>query len=69
MSTIARTAGFALALAAPALVALGVATAHADTSVANAGPSVSSHQTFPNQHNMPQLGSATHHHHQHNHAK
>ncbi len=70
MSTIARriAAGFALA-AAPALIALGAATAHADSAVANTGPSVSSHQAFPNQHNMPQPGSMTHHHHQHNHAK
>ncbi|KHO22948.1 hypothetical protein [Mycolicibacterium setense] len=70
MTTIARriAAGFTLA-AAPALIALGAATAHADASVANNGPSVSSHQAFPNQHNMPQPGSATHHHHQRNHAK
>ncbi|WP_029110561.1 hypothetical protein [Mycobacterium sp. URHD0025] len=71
MSTLTRriAAGFTLA-AAPALIALGAATAHADASVANAGPSVSSHhQAFPNQHNMPQPGSRIHHHHQHNHAK
>ncbi|MGW4099128.1 MULTISPECIES: hypothetical protein [unclassified Mycobacterium] len=70
MSTITRriAAGFALA-AAPALIALGAATAHADASVANTGPSVSSHKAFPNQHNMPQPGSSIHHHHQNNHAK
>ncbi|WP_066901668.1 hypothetical protein [Mycolicibacterium houstonense] len=69
MTVIARTAGFALALAAPALVAVGVATAHADTSVASTGPSASTHQVFPNQHNVPVPGSSTHHHHQNNHAK
>ncbi|MUL81574.1 MULTISPECIES: hypothetical protein [unclassified Mycolicibacterium] len=70
MSTIARriAAGFALA-AAPVLIALGAATAHADSANLNAGPSVSSHQAFSNQHNMPQPGSSTHHHHQNNHAK
>ncbi|MCG7607996.1 MULTISPECIES: hypothetical protein [Mycobacterium] len=70
MSTITRriAAGFTLA-AAPALIALGAATAHADASTANSGPSVSAHQAFPHQHNFPQPGSATHHHHQRNHAK
>lgn len=70
MSTITRAFGFAFAaIAAPALIALGAATAHADASVASTGPSVSAHQAFPHQHNFPQPGSATHHHHQRNHAK
>lgn len=70
MSTITRriAAGFTLA-AAPALIALGAATAHADSATMNAGPSASAHQAFPHQHNMPQPGSSTHHHHQRNHAK
>ncbi|AIY48241.1 hypothetical protein B7435_02030 [Mycolicibacterium peregrinum] len=70
MSTITRriAAGFTLA-AAPALIALGAATSHADSATLNAGPSVSAHQAFPHQHNMPQPGSSTHHHHQRNHAK
>ena len=53
-------------LAAPALIALGTATmSHADTTVANHGPSIS-HPAFPNQHNFPQPGTAIHHHHQNN---
>ncbi|MBU9766608.1 hypothetical protein FR943_22545 [Mycobacterium sp. TNTM28] len=70
MDTIARriAAGFVLA-AAPALIALGAATAHAEPSAADAGPSVGAHQAFPHQHNFPQPGSATHHRHQRNHAK
>ncbi|MDH6199067.1 heme A synthase [Mycobacterium frederiksbergense] len=69
MSTIARriAAGFALA-AAPALIALGAATAHADGSTLNTGPSVGSHHAFPHQTNAPQPGSSVHHHHQNNHA-
>jgi hypothetical protein len=70
MTTIARAFGFALAFtAAPALIALGAATAHADSASVNAGPSASSHQAFPHQHNMPQPGTSVHHHHQNNHAK
>ena len=64
-------AGFAL-VAAPALIALGAATAsHADTAVANNGPSLSApaqHSAFPNQDNMPQPGTVEHHHHQTHHA-
>jgi hypothetical protein len=59
-------AGFALA-AAPAVIFLGAASAHADTSEANHGPSVSHHEAFPHQDNAPQPGSSVHHHHQHNH--
>ncbi|MGV9800956.1 hypothetical protein ACWDTP_23200 [Mycobacterium sp. NPDC003449] len=70
MTTIARriAAGFVLA-AAPAVIFLGAASAHADSAVANNGPSVSHHEAFPNQHNFPQPGTSVHHHHQHNHAK
>jgi hypothetical protein len=51
-------------LAAPALIALGTATAsHADTATANAGSSIS-HPAFPQQNNSPQPGTAIHHHHQ-----
>ena len=60
-------AGFALA-AAPAVIFLGAASAHADASVANHGPSVS-HPAFPHQHNTPKPGTSVHHHHQHHHAK
>ncbi len=67
MNAITRriAAGTAL-LAAPALIALGAATmSHADTSIANNGPSIS-HPAFPHQHNFPQPGTAIHHHHQNN---
>lgn len=69
-TTIARriTAGFALA-AAPVVIFLGAASAHAETSVVNAGPSVT-HEVFPQQqHDCPQPGATVHHHHQNNHAK
>jgi hypothetical protein len=61
-----RMAAAAALLAAPALIALGTATmSHADTSVTNASSSIS-HPAFPNQHNIPQPGTAIHHHHQNN---
>jgi hypothetical protein len=60
-------AGFVLA-AAPAIIFLGAASARADASAVNTGPSVSHHETFPGQHNFPQPGTAVHHHHQNNHA-
>ena len=68
MNIITRPVRFgaaALALAAaPALIALGAATAsQAQTSVTTTGPSIS-HQTFPHQDNFPQPGTAVHHHHQ-----
>ncbi|WP_019972487.1 hypothetical protein [Mycobacterium sp. 141] len=59
-------AGFALA-AAPAVIFLGAASAHADAATANHGPSVSHHEAFPHQHNLPKPGTSVHHHHQHNH--
>ena len=60
-----RLAAAAALAAAPALIALGAATAsQAQTSVTNTGPSVSSHQAFPHQDNFPQPGTAIHHHHQ-----
>ena len=70
MNTIARRLAAVAALAAaPALIALGAATAsQAQTTVTNTGPSVS-HQAFPQQHNFPQPGSQVHHHHQWNHSK
>lgn len=72
MNVIARriAAGVTLA-AAPALIALGVASAsQAETTATHTGPSVSStHQAFPHQDNIPQPGSRVHHHHQWNHAK
>jgi len=61
-------AGFAVA-AAPAIIALGAATAsQAQTSAVNTGPSVSHHEAFPGQQNFPQPGTAVHHHHQNNRA-
>ena len=65
MATIARRiAATAALLAAPALIALGTATAgHADTQVVNNGPSIS-HPAFPHQTNTPQPGTSIHHHHQ-----
>jgi hypothetical protein len=63
-----RIAATAALLAAPALIALGTATAsHADTSLRVNGPSIShpvSHPAFPQQHNTPQPGTSIHHHHQ-----
>ncbi|MUL74466.1 hypothetical protein [Mycolicibacterium sp. CBMA 226] len=56
-------AGFALA-AAPAVIFLGAATAHAD--VTTASSPVGTHHAFPNQHNNPQPGTPAHHHHQRN---
>ncbi|MUL49046.1 hypothetical protein FZI85_19870 [Mycobacterium sp. CBMA293] len=56
-------AGFALA-AAPAVIYLGAATAHADVSTANSP--IGSHQAFPHQHNTPEPGTPVHHHHQRN---
>ena len=58
-------AGFALA-AAPAVIFLGAATAHAEAAPANAAASVS-HPAFPHQSNFPKPGTPEHHHHQKNH--
>ena len=64
-----RIAAAAALLAAPALIALGTATmSHADTTPfgsTNTSSSIS-HPAFPNQHNIPQPGTAIHHHHQNN---
>jgi hypothetical protein len=73
MNTITRRiAATAALLAAPALIALGTATAsHADTAVTTNGPSISApvqHPAFPHQTNTPQPGTSVHHHHQ-NHQK
>ena len=57
---------FALA-AAPAVIFLGAASAHADTSAANHGPSVSHHDATAHQDNTPKPGTSEHHHHQRNH--
>jgi hypothetical protein len=57
---IRRIAAGAVLAAAPALLALGTATAsQADTAVPNPGPSVSApaHPAFPHQTNMPQPGT------------
>jgi hypothetical protein len=69
MNTITRRiAATAALLAAPALIALGTATAsHADTSVRYNGPATSApaqHPAFPHQANTPQPGTSVHHHHQ-----
>ncbi len=68
-----RVAAAAALLAAPALIALGTATAsHADTNVRTNGPSIShpqQHPAFPNQSNTPQPGTSIHHHHQWNHQR
>ena len=69
MNTITRRiAATAALLAAPALIALGTATAsHAETSVRYNGPATSApaqHPAFPHQTNMPQPGTSVHHHHQ-----
>ena len=63
-----RLAAVAALTAAPALIALGAATAsQAQTAATNTGPSVSQHHAFPHQDNVPQPGSQVHHHHQWNH--
>jgi hypothetical protein len=63
-----RIAATAALLAAPALIALGTATAsHAETSVRYNGPATSApaqHPAFPHQVNTPQPGTSVHHHHQ-----
>jgi hypothetical protein len=73
MNTITRRIAAATALiAAPALIALGTATSHADATATNNGPSIShpvQHPAFPHQTNMPRPGSREHHHHQWNHTK
>jgi hypothetical protein len=64
-----RIAAGAVLLAAPVLIGLGANTiSHADTAAVwtvNASSSIS-HPAFPNQHNLPQPGTAIHHHHQNN---
>jgi hypothetical protein len=70
---IRRLAAGAVLAAAPALIALGTATAsHADTGTAGANtPSVSapSHPAFPHQNtNADRPGTPSHHHHQWHHA-
>lgn len=69
---IRRLAAGAALLAAPAIIAMGTATAgHADAMIDNPGPAMSApaqHQTFPNQTNIPQPGTSTHHHHQNRHG-
>jgi hypothetical protein len=69
MNTISRRiAATAALLAAPALIALGTATAsHAETTVRYNGPATSApaqHPAFPHQSNTPQPGTSVHHHHQ-----
>ncbi|HTM86425.1 MAG TPA: hypothetical protein VL179_16270 [Mycobacterium sp.] len=63
-------AGCVLAVA-PALIALGAASAaHAEPSNINHGSAVHSpthHEAFPHQANQPQPGSREHHRHQHDH--
>jgi hypothetical protein len=73
MNNIARriAAGAALAVA-PALIAIGAATAsQADTAVANTGPSFSApaqHRAFPTQDmSIDTPGTPAHHHHQWHH--
>jgi hypothetical protein len=74
MNTITRRIAAAAALiAAPALIAVGAATAsHADSGVRYNGPSIShpvQHPAFPNQGNFPKPGTREHHRHQWNHGK
>jgi hypothetical protein len=63
-----RVAATTALLAAPALIALGTATAsHAETTVRYNGPATSApaqHPAFPHQSNTPQPGTSVHHHHQ-----
>lgn len=56
-----RIAATAALFAAPALIALGTATAgHADPSATDHGPTIS-HPAFPHQTHLPQPGTAAHH--------
>ena len=66
-----RLAAVAALTSAPALIALGAATAsQAQSTSANTGPSTSHHHASPHQDNFPQPGSRIHHHHQwHHHAE
>lgn len=65
-----RLAAVAALTAAPALIALGAATAsQAQTTATDTGPGTSHHQAFPQQVNLPQPGSQVHHHHQWHHAR
>ena len=63
-----RIAATTALLAAPALIALGTATAsHAETSVRYNGPATSApeqHAAFPHQANTPKPGTPEHHRHQ-----
>ncbi len=75
MNSVTRriAAGAALAVA-PALIALGAATAgHADATATNNGPSISApthHTAFPTQDlSTDQPGTSAHHHHQWHHGK
>ncbi|PJK18536.1 hypothetical protein [Mycolicibacterium goodii] len=69
MTITARAAGFAATFAAPALILLGAATADAESSVGNFGPTVTHHEPFPHQDHVPTPGTAEHHHHQYNRAR
>lgn len=68
-----RLAAAAVLAAAPALIALGTATAsHADatSNLDNLGSSMHvpvHHPAFPHQTNTPQPGTSIHHHHQNRH--
>lgn len=68
---IRRLMAGAVLAAAPALIALGPSNiAHADVTSTSPGPSMHAptpHPAFPNQSNMPQPGTRTHHHHQNRH--
>jgi hypothetical protein len=64
-----RIAATAALIAAPALIAIGTATAsQADTGITNDSHSISQpihHNAFPGQTNTPKPGTPEHHHHQH----
>jgi hypothetical protein len=68
MNTITRriAAGFTIA-AAPVLIFLGAASANAESSVTNFGPT--HHEPFPHQDHVPAPGTSVHHHHQYNRAR
>jgi hypothetical protein len=72
-ASIRRIAAGVAMIAAPALIALGTATAsHADSAVTTNGPSISHpvhHPAFPHQSNFPKPGTPEHHRHQWNHAQ
>lgn len=71
-NAIRRLIAGAILCAAPLMMAIGTATAHAEATTTNSpDPSFHApeyHEAFPSETNQPMPGTSTHHHHQHNHG-